>query len=258
MRALGIETATSIASVGIVVEDRVVAERSLPMHGSHARTLLPLVDEALAAAGVTLAALDLLAVSIGPGSFTGLRIGLSVAKGLALATGLPVVGVPTLEAYAHTAGPRSGLLCPVLDARKGEVYAAAFRWPGGRRAVAAGGVRAGARHQHDADGAAPSSGSLPQCVVPPAAVVPEHFAASVRAPCTLIGDGVDAYAEIWRRALGEGAELIPFAALPPSGAVVARLGSARAAPFGADDLASLAPRYCRSSQAELTCHRGAR
>src|SRR5262245_52075822 len=101
------------------------------MRGSHARTLLPLIDAALAAAGVGLRQLDLLAVSIGPGSFTGLRIGLSVAKGLALATGLPVVGVPTLEAYALHVGPRPGLICPVLDARKGEVYGAVFRWQGG-------------------------------------------------------------------------------------------------------------------------------
>src|SRR5689334_18463142 len=97
------------------------------MRGSHARTLLPLIDNALAAARCELSDLDLIAVSIGPGSFTGLRIGLSVAKGLALATGLPAVGVPTLEAYANCAGARSGLLCPVLDARKGEVYGAAFQ-----------------------------------------------------------------------------------------------------------------------------------
>ena len=176
MRVLGIETATSIASVGIVDADHVAAEQTLPMRGNHARTLLPLIDEVLAAAGMGVRDLGLLAVSIGPGSFTGLRIGLSVAKGLALATGLPVSGVPTLEAYARRAGPRPGLLCPVLDARKGEVYAAAFRW----------------------------SGDEPVCVAAPVAVTPERFAASLRPPCTLVGDGVDAYFELWRRALGEG------------------------------------------------------
>lgn len=229
MRALGIETATSIASVGIVVEGQVGAERALPMPGSHARTLLGLVDAALGAAGVGLRDLDLLAVSIGPGSFTGLRIGLSVAKGLALATGLPVVGVPTLEAYARAAGPRPGLLCPVLNARKGELYAAAFRW----------------------------RGAVPECVVAPAALAPERFAVLLRTPCTLVGDGVDAYAELWRRELGEAAELIPLAALPPSAAAVARLGAARAATLGADDLAALEPSYCRLSQAEAGRDSGA-
>jgi len=222
--ALGIETATSIASVAIVAANRVTAERALPMRGSHARTVLPLIDATLEAAGIGLRNLDVLAVSIGPGSFTGLRIGLSVAKGLALATGLPVVGVPTLEAYAHHAGPRAGLLCPVLDARKGEVYAAAYRWQAGG----------------------------PLCVMPPAAVAPERLAAAVRGRCTLVGDGVDAYAELWRRELGDAAELISFAALSPSAASVARLGLAGVATAGADDLAELEPAYCRLSQAELT------
>lgn len=226
MRALGIETATSIASVGVAAEDQVLAERALPMRGSHARSLLALIDTALAAADLGLGGLDLVAVSIGPGSFTGLRIGLSVAKGLALATGLPVVGVPTLEAYARTAGPRPDTLCPVLDARKGEVYAAAYRWRGADL----------------------------ECVAAPAAIAPERCAASLRAPCTLVGDGVDAYLELWRRALGEGADLIPLAALPPSGAVVAGLGIARARARGADDLALLEPRYCRPCEAELTAN----
>jgi tRNA threonylcarbamoyladenosine biosynthesis protein TsaB len=229
VRALGIETATGIASVGIVGADHDATERAQPMRGSHARTLLPLIDDVLAAAGLGLRDLDLLAVSIGPGSFTGLRIGLSVAKGLALATGLPVVGVSTLEAYARRAGPRPGLLCPVLDARKGEVYAAAFGWQAGE----------------------------PVCVTAPAALAPERFAATLRPPCTLVGDGVDAYAGVWRRELGPGAELIPFAELSPSGAVVARLGIARATALGADDLAGLEPFYCRQSEAELTHDRRA-
>jgi tRNA threonylcarbamoyladenosine biosynthesis protein TsaB len=223
VRALGIETATSIASVGIIVEDRLVAERSLPMRGSHARTLLPLVDAALDAARVRLDDLSLLAVSIGPGSFTGLRIGLSVAKGLAMATGLPVVGVPTLEAYAQCVGPRPGTVCPVLDARKSEVYAACFEWRGGELV----------------------------CVAEPAAVAPERLVASLRTPCTLVGDGVDAYAALWRRELGAAAELVALADLPPSGATIARLGIARSAAGRADELAALEPRYCRRSEAEL-------
>jgi len=227
VRALGIETATSIASVGIVVEDQIAAERAVPMRGSHARTLLPLIDATLQAAGLQLSDIELLAVSIGPGSFTGLRIGLSVVKGLALATGIPVVGVPTLEAYARAAGPRLGLVCPVLDARKGEVYGATFRWRDGE----------------------------PQCVSAPTAMAPARFAAAVHEdPCTLIGDGVDAYHELWRAAFGVRAALIPFSALPPSGAVVARLGCSRAA-AATDDVAALEPQYCRASEAEIVQQR---
>jgi tRNA threonylcarbamoyladenosine biosynthesis protein TsaB len=222
VRVLGIETATSLASVGIVVEDRVAAERAVPMRGSHARTLLPLIDDALHGAGMALRDLDRVAVSIGPGSFTGLRIGLSVAKGLALADRLAVVGVPTLDAYARAIGPRDGLVCPVLDARKGEVYAAAFRWQDGE----------------------------PIRVVAPIAIAPGRFAAHVQGPCTLVGDGVDAYAALWAGVFGERAELVPFAALPPSGAVVAACGSAGAA-CSPDELAQLEPSYCRPSEAEV-------
>ena len=235
MHVLGIETATSIASVAIVNADQVIRELEQPMRGSHARTLLPLIDAALVAAQLELGGLDLIAVSIGPGTFTGLRIGLSVAKGLALATGLPVVGVPTLEAYAHRAGVRPGLLCPVLDARKGEVYGAAFQF-GAHRA-----------------GTANAEPTALQCVIAPAAIAPNRFAASLQQqPCTLFGDGVDAYAELWRRELGNEAELIPFADLAPSAAVVARLGAARAGSPDAADTADLEPSYCRQSEAELS------
>ncbi len=227
MRVLGIDTATWTAGVGIVDGAGVLANRSLAVSTSHAGPLLPLIEESLAEAGVRLVDLDLLAISIGPGSFTGLRIGLSVAKGLAIATAVPVVGVPTLEAVALAAGPRRELICPVLDARKGEVYTATF-------------------HRRGED---------LQCVAAAAAVTPEELAAQLAPPCVLLGDGVDAYAPLWRERLGEGAELVPSAAVPPRGAIVARLGEARMRASGPEDLARLEPDYCRKSEAEL--HRNA-
>ena len=220
MRALGVDTATGVASVGLVTNDTAVA-RQRPMAGSHARTLLPLIDEVLAAAGVTLATVDLLAVSIGPGSFTGLRIGLAVVKGLALASGIPVVGVPTLEAYARALGPRSGAVWPVLDARKGEVYAAGYHW----------------RH------------TALEEIAAPAALSPAALAGLLRPPCTLVGDGVDAYAERWSAIAGVTG--LRLAECPPDGGEVARLGAALLMTEGAADLAALEPRYCRRSEAEL-------
>jgi tRNA threonylcarbamoyladenosine biosynthesis protein TsaB len=219
VRALGIETATAIASVGLVTRDATV-ERQRPMASSHARTLLSTIDEVLAAAGIGVAAVDLFAVSIGPGSFTGLRIGLAVVKGLALATGAPVVGVPTLRAYALAVGARAGTVWPVLDARKGEVYAAGYRW----------------------------CGADLEEVVLPAALAPAALAERLAAPCTLVGDGVDTYGERWASA---GVSHLRLADRPPSGAAVARLGATLLAAEGAADLAALEPRYCRLSEAEL-------
>lgn len=223
MRVLGIETATWTASIGVIDGQSVLAERSLRVTGSHAQTLLPLIDDTLGAAGTALAELGLIAVSIGPGSFTGLRIGLSVAKGVALATGVALIGVPTLEAMALAAGPRTGLVCPLLDARKHEVYGACFRW---------------------------QSGALVE-ISAALVAAPACFAARITPPCLLFGDGAEVYADLWREQLGDAVELASAGQIPPSGAVVARLGRERFERSGADDAGALEPLYVRKSEAEL-------
>jgi tRNA threonylcarbamoyladenosine biosynthesis protein TsaB len=125
---LGLDTATSATVVGVLGADGVVHEvRDDPPPGArpaHAARLLGAVDEALAAAGVGWEEVTRLAVGVGPGSFTGLRIGIATARGLAQARGLEVVGVSTLEALAGGADAKSVLA--VLDARRGEAFAAAF------------------------------------------------------------------------------------------------------------------------------------
>ncbi|HYD50680.1 MAG TPA: tRNA (adenosine(37)-N6)-threonylcarbamoyltransferase complex dimerization subunit type 1 TsaB, partial [Terriglobales bacterium] len=104
MRVLGVDTSTWLASVGLVDEGRVVAERHESVRSNHGTSLLPLIASVLTDAGIAIGEIDAVAVAKGPGSFTGLRISLSVAKGLALATGARVVGVPTLPALARAAG----------------------------------------------------------------------------------------------------------------------------------------------------------
>ncbi|MDX2168840.1 MAG: tRNA (adenosine(37)-N6)-threonylcarbamoyltransferase complex dimerization subunit type 1 TsaB [Deltaproteobacteria bacterium] len=217
MPVLGLDTATGVASVGIVGAAQCV-ERVQSVAGSHARALLPLIDAVLADAGMRLAELTRIAISIGPGSFTGLRIGLSVAKGLAVATRLPLVGVPTLEAYAHAVGPTDGAVWPILDARKGEIYAASFRW------------RGDALHAE-----------MPATAMAPAALIER-----LSAPCTLVGDAVDAHASLWD-ALPPGVRRLRLSQRPPSGVVVAQLGQTREPTA----LAALEPAYCRAAEAEM-------
>jgi len=220
---LGIDCATWTASVGVVGDREVLAESTRRVSGSHAAHLLELIEHALGACARRLAEVDLIAVSLGPGSFTGLRISLSTAKGLAMATGADLVGVSTLEALATVAAPRGGRICPVLDARKGEVYAAVF-------AAAAGRVT---RLQADR------------------ALTPRELAASLPGgTCTLVGDGVDAYRPLWSELLPD-AVLIPFAEIFPSGAAVARLGEESMRHGGASDAGRLEPRYCRKAEAEI-------
>lgn len=128
MKILAVETATSWQSVAIVDGDRVLGRSDGDAAGSHARELLPSIDRLLESCGTALTDLDGLAVSIGPGSFTGLRVGLATMMGFRAVTGLPLAAVPTLEGMAWNLRGASPILCPVLRARTGEVYWAQYQW----------------------------------------------------------------------------------------------------------------------------------
>jgi tRNA threonylcarbamoyladenosine biosynthesis protein TsaB len=127
MLTLALECATKSIGLALLDEEDVRAELYLGPGRHHAEVLLPALDRLFTMAGLTPECVDLLACTVGPGSFTGLRIGVSTIKGLALATGKPVVGVSTLEALAMNAVPYGHLICPMLDARKNQVYAGLYR-----------------------------------------------------------------------------------------------------------------------------------
>ena len=124
MKTLAIESAAKTASVALL-EDGVLRAELFQNNGlTHSKTVLPMVDSLLSGLGMTPQEIDRIAVSHGPGSFTGLRIGVAAAKGLALALDIPCVGVSTLEAAAMNA--QDGFICVVMDARAGQVYNACF------------------------------------------------------------------------------------------------------------------------------------
>ena len=138
MRILGIDTATSLASVAVAENDDVIGEEiwrnkkrgngaSFPTEGNRTEIILPLISTILEKNRISLNDLSALAVSIGPGSFTGLRVGLATAKGIAYSSELPVIGVSTLVASAARAIDFCGVICSLLDARKNEVYMGSFR-----------------------------------------------------------------------------------------------------------------------------------
>ena len=225
MRILALETATWTCSVAFVRDGVVLAERWERSSASHAGTLPRLVETVLRAAGERLECGDAVAVSIGPGSFTGLRIGLSFAKGMGFAAGLRLVGVPTLDALALAAPSWEGRLCAALDARKREIYAAVYEQTDGHV------VRLGA----------------------PRALSAVQMAGEIGVPCAVIGDAVEAYGDVFRQALGAGVRLLPSDRYPPRAEAVARLGAAHLArqPEG-DDPVTLVPAYLRPPEAELT------
>ncbi len=127
MRVLGIETSALRGSVALVEAGRVVRAASQTEPNAHAERTLPLVERVLAEAGWARSSLDRVAVGIGPGSFTGLRIGMALGQGIALGLGIPVVGVGSLRAMAAAVpADRSGLRVPLLDARRSELFAAVY------------------------------------------------------------------------------------------------------------------------------------
>ena len=126
MKLLAIDTSGPVCGVAVMNDKGICYECSTQNKLTHSVNLMPMIDEALSSSGLTLADLDRIALVTGPGSFTGVRIGVSTVKGLAHGCGKPCVAVDALEAMAHGVGEFAGIICPIQDARAGQVYGAAF------------------------------------------------------------------------------------------------------------------------------------
>ena len=126
MKVLGIETATLMGGVALMAEAGLISEYRMGVAVRHSERLLPAIDHLLTQSHASLSQISAIAVSAGPGSYTGLRVGLAVAKGLAMGAHLPLVMVPTLEAHAAAFSQCQRLIAPMLDARRGQVYWALF------------------------------------------------------------------------------------------------------------------------------------
>ena len=122
MKILGLDSSGLVASVAVVEEDITIAEYTVNYKKTHSQTLLPMLDELKRMTELDLHTLDAIAIAAGPGSFTGLRIGSATAKGLGLALNLPILPVPTVDALAYNLYGSSALVCPLMDARRNQVY----------------------------------------------------------------------------------------------------------------------------------------
>jgi len=130
MNILAIDTSTDYLSLAILKGDKVTAKFHKKADRRHSILLVPTIEKILKKAKLNIGKVDCFAISIGPGSFTGLRIGVTVIKGLAYALKKPIVGVPTLDVIADNAKNFEGIICPVLDARKNKVYACLYKSDG--------------------------------------------------------------------------------------------------------------------------------
>jgi tRNA threonylcarbamoyladenosine biosynthesis protein TsaB len=226
MKLLAVESATLSGGAAILDGDRLLGEITLNIAITHSERLLAAVDRLLADCGLAPADLEGLAVSVGPGSFTGLRVGLATVKGLAMALDLPIAPVPTLDALAARLPFADAPVCPILDARKNEVYLSLYRWRGDRMC-----------RERDY-----------------LALPPELAAAELTAPVILLGDGIEA-CRPWLDKQGDGIRIAPAAQRLPAAATVAELGHAVLAAGEGVGAESLAPLYLRPSEAELKARR---
>ncbi len=122
MKLLAIESSSLVASVAIIEEETLKAEYTVDFKKTHSQTLLPMIDEVFRRIEMVPEEIDAIAVSLGPGSFTGLRIGSATAKGIGFALKKPIVEVPTIDAMAYNFCGFSGVVCPIMDARRNQVY----------------------------------------------------------------------------------------------------------------------------------------
>ncbi|HET7875010.1 MAG TPA: tRNA (adenosine(37)-N6)-threonylcarbamoyltransferase complex dimerization subunit type 1 TsaB [Methylomirabilota bacterium] len=227
MRVLALETATLAGGAALVENGRVVGQCLLNITLTHSERLMAVVDRLLQDCGWEPKHVEGLAVSVGPGSFTGLRVGVATAKGLALALGVPVAPVPTLDAMAALLPFADAPVCPILDARKGEVYLSRYHWNGSAM-------------ERDWDYLA-----LP----------PEAAARRLEPPVIVLGDGVPACRPYLDRH-GPGIRTAPAAQSLPSPAVVGQLGHAMLEAGQGVSGDQLTPLYLRPSEAELKARRG--
>jgi tRNA threonylcarbamoyladenosine biosynthesis protein TsaB len=224
MRVLGIDTSTPCGSIGLIEGEQILCEYSVNRKMSHSERVLKTIDRVLEDSGISIGDVDGFAISRGPGSFTGLRIGVSVAKGLALATGKRVAGVSTLAALAQNARYSPHLICPLLDARKGEVYAALYR-------------------NTEKNGLT--------TFAPEMAIKPIDLLERIEGEALFLGDGVYTYGNLIRHKLGDRAHIAPSPFNFVHGAVVAQLGRQSLEKGEYLDLEGFTPQYLRKSEAEL-------
>lgn len=225
MLVLALETATERASVALVAGGEVRAAWRGETAGDLCRQFAPHIAEVLEQGGVTFGEIELVAIGLGPGSFTSLRIGLATAKAIALSRDVPLVGVSSLAAMVWQVRDRfSGIVCPVLDAKRGDLYAAGYRMADGRM------------HQLQSDIAA-----KPEAVV---AAMKKHGG-----PVTFLGQMAPEQAQALEDLSPEGWKVVRDP-VHPDAACIAELGRVRFESQGSDDLTSLRPVYVRMSYAE--------
>ncbi len=224
MLILAADTSTKTASVALLDDTEVLAELFINVDHHHGETILPAIETVFTQAGVKKNSIDLFALTIGPGGFTGLRVGISTMKGMAFAMNKPVVGVSTLDALAMNAADSHAYICPMISARRDEVYTALYKT---------------------------NNGSLPDKKIGDRIVVPEVFVRNLDGEVLFLGDGADLYKTSIKELLSERS----FFAVPLlnyiRASAVGYIGLKKFLDGDSVSALNLVPKYIRASYAEI-------
>ena len=254
MKILALDSSGLTASVALVEDDKLIAEYTIQYKKTHSQTLLPMLDEIRTMVELDLSTVDAIAVAAGPGSFTGLRIGSATAKGLALAMEKPIIPVPTLEGLAYQMYGTQAIVCPIMDARRSQVYTGIYEFvPGQSRQP--GIAREGTEGQ-EAKPQGETFGTYQydinvikeQCAVAFDEIAEELN--RIGRNVVYVGDGIPVFGERMREVMKVPYTLAPAHRNRQSAACIAALGSVY---YGQGKFVSGAkhvPEYLRLSQAE--------
>lgn len=225
MRILGLDSSTPVAGVAVADGAQLLGEITIQTKNTHSETLMPMIDRLLRELGLTVRDMDAIAVTQGPGSFTGLRIGMATAKGLAQGAGKRLIAIPTLDCLAYNLVQYPGLVCPVLNAQKQQVYTAVYR----------------------------SGADEMLRLSEYQAIACAQLAEALKArgeDVWFVGDGA-LFAEPLRAALGARCHFAAAHQVLPRAGSLALLAAKRAARDSFDDLMQTTPIYIRKSEAEV-------
>lgn len=223
MRILALDTSTRSCSVAVVDQGDLLAEVTSGNGRTHSRHLMAMIDSALDLSGLNLSMIDGLAFTCGPGSFTGLRIGISTILGLASATRKPIAGVSGLDALAMQAAAPGITICPLIDGRRGEVYCARYRWVNGDLIK-----------------------DVAENVLPPELAIND-----LSAPALFAGNGALLYQALIRSRLGDGARFAPVCQNTLRASTIAWLSMKRFETGDVDDIFRYEPMYIRRPDAKI-------
>lgn len=239
MKTLGIETSSSVGSAAICEDGRVIAEQSLGKGMHHGRELLPAIKSLFDSSALPPGGIDLVAVSVGPGSYTGLRVGIACARTISYVLSKPVIGVSSMDAVVQNVGDKSGCICPVIDARRKMVYASVYECAPDAQTFYFASI--------GNDGGRPPAGVGDTASLRPwqttsglLLIAPDDLAGSLPSGTAVFGDGAQRYEEIF-----EGRNLLPESddLSIPRASIVALLGMIDYEGGRRCDIADLLPVY---------------